>query len=412
MRVPKTQFSDENYTGNNVLTASPELERSLDQTVRHLENLIAFPTVTTESNLALIDYVRDELEQHGARTVITHDEDGGKANVFATIGPDVDGGVVLSGHTDVVPVSGQTWDTDPFAAHIADGKIYGRGSCDMKGFIAAALAKAPQFAEAKLERPVHFAFTYDEEIGCFGAPVMLAELARHGPKPAVAIVGEPTGMRIIEGHKSGYEFTTEFAGLEGHASQPDYGVNAIEYAVRYIAKLLELAEGARAQPGDAAFDPPWTTVNVGQIQGGIARNVIAKSCSVEWEIRSATGGEADNMLAAINDYAATELVPQMRNVHPQADIVNRVISAVGPFERMPESEAVALVASLTGSNSAGVVSFSTEAGLFQAAGIAAVVCGPGHIDQAHKPNEFVERAQLGACLTMLDGLVGKLSQTR
>ena len=317
--------------------------------------------------------------------------------------------MVLSGHTDVVPVSGQAWDSNPFAARIADGRIYGRGSCDMKGFIATALTQAPRFARARLKRPVHFAFTYDEEIGCFGAPVMLAELTRNGPKTAVAIVGEPTGMRIIEGHKSGYKFTTEFAGLEGHASQPDRGVNAIEYAVRYITHLLELANAARKQPGDDAFDPPWTTVNVGQIEGGIARNVIPKSCNVEWEIRSVTSSQADAMLDSINDYAASELLPLMRKVHPEADIINRVVSAVGPFERMPESEAVALVAALTGSNAAGVVSLSTEAGLFQAAGIQAVVCGPGHIEQAHRPNEFVERTQLGACLSMLDGLVDKLS---
>ena len=288
------------------MNASHDAERTLEATVAHLQELIGFPTVTSEANLALIDYAKRELERLGARTVLTHDADGGKANLFATIGPDVDGGVVLSGHTDVVPVSGQAWDTDPFTAHEADGRIFGRGSCDMKGFIAAALAKAPQFAAADLKRPVHFAFTYDEEIGCFGAPVMLAELTRSGPKPAVAIIGEPTGMRIIEGHKSGYEFTTEFVGLEGHASQPDNGVNAVEYAVRYIARLLELGDAARRQPGDDAFDPPWTTVNVGHIAGGIARNVIAKSCSVEWEIRSVTSSQADTMLEAINEYVSKE----------------------------------------------------------------------------------------------------------
>jgi acetylornithine deacetylase len=216
-------------------------------------------------------------------------------------------------------------------------------------------------------------------------------------------------MRIIEGHKSGYEFTTEFAGLEDHASQPDRGVNAVEYAVQYIARLLELADAARKLPGDDAFDPPWTTVNVRQIEGGIARNVIPKSCNVEWEIRSVTSSQPDAMLNSINDYAASELLPLMRKVHPEADIINRVVSAVGPFERMPESEAVALVAALTGSNAAGVVSFSTEAGLCQAASIQAVVCGPGHIEQAHRPNEFLERTQLGACLSMIDGLVDKLS---
>src|SRR5690606_23186922 len=236
-----------------------------NEAVDILKDLIAFPSISQQSNLELIAFLNGKLDQIGARTFLTLDPSGSKANLFATIGPsDMDGGVVLSGHTDVVPVDGQDWSSDPFTATLRDARIYGRGTCDMKGFIACAMAFAPLFAQADLKRPLHLAFTYDEEVGCLGAQVMLDQLAKTGPKPAICIVGEPTNMGLIEGHKGCCEYTTTFSGTAGHASQPDLGVNAVEYAVRYITHLLEIAEDLKARaPTGSRFDPPWSTIQVG-----------------------------------------------------------------------------------------------------------------------------------------------------
>jgi acetylornithine deacetylase len=261
----------------------------LEAAIAALGDMIAFPTVSSDSNLDLIAWAQTRLDALGARTQMTMDKDGRKANLFATIGPMVDGGVVLSGHTDVVPVEGQPWTSDPFAMRQADGRLYGRGACDMKGFIACALALAPRFAAAALARPLHIALTYDEETGCLGAPVLLEALAKSGPRPAICIVGEPTEMRVIEGHKAVHEYTTRFTGLEGHGSQPELGVNAVEYAARFVTELLDIKDALRARaPVDGPFDPPWTTLNVGKIEGGVAHNVIAGRAAVEWEFRPIT----------------------------------------------------------------------------------------------------------------------------
>jgi acetylornithine deacetylase len=374
-----------------------------------VSDLIAFPTVSSESNLALIDHCADRLDSLGVKVAITGDDTGTKANLFATIGPEVDGGIVLSGHTDVVPVEGQPWTSDPFRAVERDGLILGRGSCDMKGFIATAMALAPTFAAAALTRPLHLAFTYDEEVGCFGAPRLIQGIVDSGLKPRVCIVGEPTEMRIIEGHKGTHEYTTEFTGLEGHASNPDAGVNAIEFAARFITKLLETAEAMKARaPKDSRFDPPYTTLQSGVIQGGIARNVIPRHCHLEWEMRPINGADAAFAKSTLFDFAERELLPRMRAVDPNAAIVTHVIGEIGGLEPMAESEAVALVSELTGANAAEVVAFGTEAGLFQAAGIHTVVCGPGSIEQAHKPDEFVSLDQLVQCATMVEKLLPKL----
>jgi acetylornithine deacetylase len=383
----------------------------LDPTRDHLAQLIGFPTVSCDSNLDLIHYAQAALDDAGARTTLTYDADRRKANVFGTIGPEVNGGVVLSGHTDVVPAAGQAWDYDPFVAHDNGERIYGRGSCDMKGFIACALALAPEFAAMPLARPVHFAFTYDEETGCLGAPVMLDALREHGPKPSIAIIGEPTSMQIIEGHKGCYEYTTQIVGLEGHGSEPDKGVNAVEYGVRYVSRLIELGKRLRANaPAQSVFDPPWATVSVGHFTGGIARNIIAKECEIEWEMRPVQQGEAEFVMDEITRYVHEELLPAMQEVYPDASLVTRTIGAVGGLEPMLNRAAVELTRKLTGGNSTGVVSFGTEAGLFQEQGIATVVCGPGSIDHAHKPNEFVEHDQLGLCLDMLTRLGNHLQQ--
>ncbi len=375
-----------------------------------LGDLIAFPTVSSASNLDLIAYTSDLLGDAGASVSVNRDATGAKANLFATLGPVGDGGIVLSGHTDVVPVEGQDWTSDPFRMVERDGRLYGRGACDMKGFIAACLAMAPRYAALDLKRPLHFAFTYDEEIGCFGAQALVGEIARAGIRPAVAIVGEPTGMRVIEGHKGCYEYTTEFTGLEGHGSQPDRGVNAVEYAARYINRLLDLGEALKPRaPAGSRFGPPWSTLQVGCIHGGAARNIIAGHCSVEWEMRPVQQSDADFVRDGIARHVDTVLRPAMRAVSPAADIVTLTVGEVEGLQVVPESEARAIVCELTGQSGADVVAFGTEAGLFQAAGMSAVICGPGSISQAHKPDEFVALDQLAACMNMLEKLGAKLT---
>lgn len=382
----------------------------LPETVGILGDLVAFPTISADSNLDLIAYLGERLEGAGARVRVTRDPSGAKANIFATIGPDAGGGVVLSGHTDVVPVEGQAWSSDPFAMVERGGKLHGRGTCDMKGFIAAALAFAPRYAAEKLRRPLHFAFTYDEEVGCLGAQVMLADLAACGIRPAVSIVGEPTMMRIIEGHKGCCEYTTTFTGLEGHASRPELGANAIEYAVRYIGRLLEIGAALRERvPAGSAFTPPWSTVQVGRINGGVARNTIAGKCAVEWELRPVSDADFRYAKTAIGDYVARELLPAMRRAAPSADIVTEVIGEVAGLMPMEKNEAEALVRALTGDREpAQLVSFGTEAGLFQQHGVSTVICGPGSIEQAHKPDEFIAVSELDRCLGMIEGLRSRL----
>jgi len=382
----------------------------LDDTRAILADLIAFPTVSADSNLELIAYAADRLGDLGARTSVMTDPSGHKANLFATLGPEGDGGIVLSGHSDVVPVEDQDWSSDPFTLREADGLLYGRGACDMKGFIAAALAVAPRYAALDLARPVHFCFTYDEEVGCLGARQLVDDLKRLKIRPAVAIVGEPTEMRIIEGHKGCCEYTTTFTGLEGHGSNPDAGVNAVEYAVRYVSRLMELAEALKSRaPADSRFEPPWTTLQIGSLSGGVAHNVIPGHASVEWEMRPVV--EADRLFvrAQIEAYAAEVLLPAMRAVAPQAAISTEVIGEVSGLEPADDNEARRIVAELTGANGADVVAFGTEAGLFQGLGMSAVVCGPGSIAQAHKPDEYVSLDQLQSCLDMLTGLERRLT---
>ncbi|MDT8327133.1 MAG: acetylornithine deacetylase, partial [Roseovarius sp.] len=341
---------------------------------------------------------------------IFHDEIGHKANLFATIGPEVDGGIVLSGHSDVVPVAEQDWASDPFELIEHDGHLYGRGTCDMKGFIAAAVAMAPVFAEQVRDRPLHFAFTYDEEVGCFGAQALVDSLKAKGIRPGVAIIGEPTSMRIIEGHKGCYEYTTRFSGLAGHGSAPDRGVNAVEYAARYINRLLILKDALRDRaPNNGRFDPPWTTINTGSMKGGVAHNVIASNASIEWEMRPVQASDARFVKDELRQYCEEVLLPAMQSICPDANIVTEVIGEVDGLEPAEMNEAKAILMELTGANGAELVPFGTEAGIFQQYGMSAVVCGPGSIDQAHKPDEYVSLDQLQQCLDMLGRLGSKLA---
>lgn len=382
----------------------------LSDTVALLRDLIAFPTLSEVSNLDMIAFLAHRLESQGARVEIFHDAIGHKANLFATLGPEVDGGIVLSGHSDVVPVAEQDWSSPPFELTEKDGQLYGRGSCDMKGFIAAATAMAPYFAERVRDRPIHFAFTYDEEVGCLGGQALIESLRARGIRPGVAIIGEPTMMRVIEGHKGCYEYTTRFSGLAGHGSAPDRGVNAAEYAARYVNRLLELKEALRARaPRDSRFDPPWTTINTGSIKGGVAHNVIASHATIEWEMRPVQAADARFVKEDLHRYCAEMLLPRMRQICPEASIVTEVIGEVDGLEPAELNEARDIMMELTGANGADLVPFGTEAGLFQNYGMSAVVCGPGSIDQAHKPDEYVSLDQLQQCLDMLRRLGDRLA---
>lgn len=382
---------------------------TLEQTCDILGDFIAHPTVSADSNLAMIADIAERLGDVGARVDLQTSPDGRKANLFATIGPEEPGGLVLSGHSDVVPVEGQDWSSDPFKMVERDGRLYGRGTCDMKGFLAAVVAKAPEIAARPLTKPLHVAVTYDEEIGCLGAQALADWLTEHDIRPRLAIIGEPTMMGVIEGHKGCCEYTTRFSGLAGHGSQPDRGVNAVEYAVRYVARLMELGEVLKARaPTDSPFDPPWTTINTGALSGGFAHNVIPEEAQVDWEFRPVQASDFSFVKTEMEDYVASVLLPAMKQVSPTADITTHMMGEVAGLEPKTENEARDILMELTGSNRADVVAFGTEAGIFASLGMSTVICGPGSIEQAHKPDEFLSLNQLQACLDMLDGLEKRL----
>ncbi|MEC7259116.1 MAG: acetylornithine deacetylase [Pseudomonadota bacterium] len=384
----------------------------LEPTLDLLQRLVAYPTVSADSNLALIADLATRLSDAGARVDLYQDDTGNKANLFATLGPEDSGGLLLSGHTDVVPVADQDWTSDPFSLHERDGRVYGRGTCDMKGFIAAATVMAADYGNRELKRPIHFAFTYDEEVGCLGARALVPELRKRGLVPAMAILGEPTQMRVIEGHKGCCEYTVRFSGLEGHGSAPGKGVNAVEYAVRYVTRLMQLGETLKSRaPLSGRFDPPWTTINIGRLQGGVAHNVIASRAELDWEMRPVQREDSDFVNEAIASYIETELLPAMRAVHPEAEIATDIIGEVCGLDVLDQNAARDLVSDLLGANGTDVVSFGTEGGLFQELGTSVVVCGPGSIEQAHKADEFLAMDQLSACLDMLDGLGAQMAAT-
>ena len=381
----------------------------LNHTQEILRRLIAYPTISADSNLHMIEFLADYLDHLGADVLLNHAPDETKANLFATLGHGHENGVLLSGHTDVVPVADQDWSHDPFDMIERDGRLYGRGTCDMKGFIAACLTKAHDYAKLPLKTPVHFAFTYDEETGCIGAQGLAKWLQDQGITPRLAIIGEPTGMKAIEGHKGCCEYTTHFHGKAGHGSMPDIGLNAVEYALRYGTKLMDIAQNLKTRtPDESRFDPPWTTLNIGRITGGHIHNVIPENCSRDWEFRPVQDADFAYVKNTIETYVSDTLLPEMQRCDPNANITTEIVGEVIGLEPTDQNEARDIVLELTGHNHADVVPFGTEAGIFAALGMSVVVCGPGSIEQAHKPDEFIELSQLDACLSFLTQLEGKL----
>ena len=389
------------------MSTENNLDLLFNNSIKILTDLISFKTVSGEDNNALIDYCDDILKKLGATSFRTYDDEKKRVNLFATLKSKSSNNkkpIILSGHTDVVPVS-KGWSSDPFTATIREDKLYGRGSCDMKGFIACTLAYAPIYSKSNLDRDIHFSFTFDEETACIGAPILIEELKRRNIKDGICVVGEPTNMKIIDAHKGCCEYTTHFKGLAGHSSAPHKGVSAVEYASRYVNKLIELREKLKErEPKDSIFDPPHSTLSIGGIFGGIAHNVIADKCHVNWETRPVVKEDGIFLNQEIDKYANEILLPDMKKVFPNASIEKNIIGEIIGFDRKSKSDACELISSLTGDNSRQVVSFGTEAGLFQEIGISTVVCGPGSIEQAHKIDEYIVLDELKKCLKLLEGI--------
>jgi acetylornithine deacetylase len=371
-----------------------------------IKTLIGFDTTSRGSNLALIDYAEELLTASGARCRRSYDETRAKANLFASFGPEMDGGYVLSGHTDVVPVDGQAWSSDPFKAEVRDGKLYGRGACDMKGFVGVALSLAPEIAKAKLKRPLHFALSYDEEVGCNGVLRLLEDLKEANIKPQLAIVGEPTLMAVVGAHKAGAVLHTTCKGHEGHSSAPEKGANAVMMAGEFVKLLDDVWNGLR-EDADPRFDPPHSTVQANMISGGTATNILAREALVTWEYRALPDRDAGAIVETVKRRARDELLPKYARRAPQAAF-ETILHAAYPGLAMDEnSPAIALAREITGANRAEAVAYGTEAGHFQQSGIPAVICGPGSIDQAHKPDEYCELSEYTACEAFLRKVIAR-----
>ena len=373
-----------------------------------VKTLIGFDTTSRGSNLELIAFARALLEQAGARCRLTPDASGQKANLFATFGPEGDGGIVLSGHTDVVAVDGQDWASDPFKAELRGGRLYGRGACDMKGFVGVALSLAPQIAKARLTRPVHFALSYDEEVGCVGVTGLLDDLKREGIKPALAIVGEPTLMKIVGAHKGGAKMITTAHGNEHHSSAPEKGANAVMMAGEFVGLLDDVWNELRAD-SDPRFDPPHSTVQATVIHGGTAVNILARQADVTWEYRCLPDRDPGLILETVRHRSETEILPKYRARAAEAAFATKIHAQYPGLRMDEESPAVRLVREVTGANQVEAVAYGTEAGHFQTYGIPAVICGPGSIDQAHRADEYCEVSELAACETFLRKVIAKAS---
>ncbi len=371
-----------------------------------IAKLVGFATVSRDSNLALIEFVSSYLAEHGVACRLLPNADHSKANLFATIGPMVAGGVVLSGHTDVVPVDGQPWDSDPFLLTEKNGRLYGRGSADMKSFYAIALALVPEMLARGLVRPIHLALSYDEEIGCLGAPAMIQRIAAELPAPRAVVVGEPTDMRIVTAHKSITGVNTVVTGHEAHSSQTHRGVSAVMTAARLITFLEDMARENAARPASqTSFEPAYSTIHVGTVRGGTAANIISRECRFDWDMRCIPEDDPQDFLERFDRYCRDEILPGMQAVAPDASIVTALTCSVPALDPEPDGAAEALVRTLTGNNSSHAVAYAAEAGQFQQAGFSTVLCGPGSIDQAHQPNEFIEKSQVHACVDFMRRLI-------
>jgi len=375
-----------------------------------IKKLISFDTTSRNSNLDLIKFIEDYLTSHGIESTLIYNEGEGKANLYATLGDPTKSGVMLSGHTDVVPVDGQNWDTDPFKVVEKDGKLFGRGTSDMKSFIALVLAYVPKFLERGLDTPIHLAFSYDEEIGCIGVRRMIDMINTLPVKPRMAIVGEPTSMGVIVGHKGKRSYKAHVRGLETHSSLAPQGVNAIEYAAELIAYLKFMARRISEHgPHDDLYDVSHTTVHTGVIRGGTALNIVPKDCHFDFEFRYVGDDDPDVIEAEIHEFSAQSLEPHMHKISPETGIDITCSNDMPGLDLNADEEVVTFVKALAGKNDHSKVAFGTEAGLFHTrAGVPTVICGPGSIEQAHKPNEFVELSQLDEATIFMDRLMDKV----
>ena len=365
--------------------------------IEMLERLVAFDTTSRNCNLELIAFVEDYLGSHGVNTRRYDHVPRCKTNLFATIGPADVAGVILSGHTDVVPVDDQPWTTDPFRLTPIGSRLYGRGACDMKGFIAVALTLIPEIKERPLRTPLHLALSCDEEIGCRGIAPMIAGIRALAPPPKLAIIGEPSSMRVLDAHKGTMTFVTEVTGVEAHSSDPAQGVNAISYAAKLVGQLEEQAKELRAAVEPSGrFVPPYTTLHVGLIAGGTVKNIVPGRCTITWELRPLPGTDISHVLQNVKD-ASAALEREMKNASPGAGIDTRLINAVPALQPAPDGQAQRFVTALAGVTEVSAASFASEAGHYQAAGLTALICGPGNIEQAHRPDEYIERAELQRC---------------
>jgi acetylornithine deacetylase len=370
-----------------------------------LARLVAFDTTSRDGNIPLIEFVEAYLEGWGVKGLRVDYEAGKKTNLYATIGPDIAGGIVLSGHTDVVPVDGQNWTSDPFTLVEREGKLFGRGTCDMKGFLATALALVPDFKAAKLKAPIHLALSCDEEVGCLGVRPLVAYMKEHLPRPKVVIVGEPTSMKVVNAHKGAHSFSTEVLGHEAHSCNTHLGVNAILVAGELLTEVGRLA-GEMRERGDPSglFNPPYTSVHVGLIEGGTAKNIVPRRCSFKWETRLLPGSDPDEVPEKFNRFART-LEPRMKKVAADTGIRTERTNAVPGLRPEQDSPAEHLALHLAEANGTSAVSYCTEAGLFQESGIPSIICGPGSIDDAHKPDEFIAISEMQKCETFMRRLI-------
>jgi len=369
-----------------------------------LARLVSFDTTSHKSNMALVRFVEDYLAQRGVASHLVINAEGSKANLFATIGPPGVSGVALSGHTDVVPVDGQNWTSDPFALAERNGRLYGRGTCDMKGFLACALAAVPDFQRRQLKVPIHFAFSYDEEIGCLGVRPLIAELGKNLIKPRAVIVGEPTSMSVVDAHKGPVRWHVEIEGRAAHSSMAHLGANAITAMGVLLHELRLIEQELMVAPRNERFDPPYATLQVVRISGGTATNIVPVSCSVDFDLRALPGVDANSIDQRVRTFLMQKCLPELQRVAPEARINIAIANQVPPFAAGANSEAVALALNLAGQNETHAASYATEAGLFQDDGSPSVVIGPGDIAQAHTADEWIAKDQMESCSVFLTRL--------